>query len=152
MRIPSRLKPKVVPKLQVVPKPEPFRNIYFLNCVRCMGHGYFWTDPPQANPTVVFSRHMAAVHLINFWEDGLVSETQLQVVGDQINASSLPTEIPVVVEEFVRECMEWEVAVEKLASGNSEQSVFSVRIGMEVAEAVHEFLLEAQDRPELKTQ
>lgn len=156
MRIPLRLQSKAVPTFELTPKveptTEPFRNVYFLNCVRCMGHGYFWTDPPQVNPTVVFSKEMATAHLIHLWENNLVSTTQAQVLGDQITTSNLPAEIPPIVEEFVRECIQWEVAVEKLSTGDPEASVCSVKVGLEVAEAVHEFLLGERGRPELKAQ
>lgn len=145
MRIPQRLQPPA-------PKPKTFRMIHFVPCMRCMGHGYFWTEPSDERPMVAFSRQAAFLYLGYLGESGLVSCNQYATLEQQIAASPLPYETPRAVQEIMSRCTAWEEKRVELASiGQMIPEPFQL-MGLEVAEIVHEFLLTSPDYPELKTQ
>lgn len=161
MRIPSRLRSRPDPKLQIEPetKPslevklqvKPFQSVRFLRCLRCMGHGFFETTPPERMPTVVFSQIDALTHLIYLLDNGLMPPHQGAEVQNQILASGLPDKIPNDVQEVLNECHEREKEIAAFTSLNEGPVGFNA-LGSELAEAVHEFLLGAKGRPELKAQ
>ncbi|MFA9262757.1 MAG: hypothetical protein ACEQSB_05445 [Undibacterium sp.] len=147
MRTPSRLKPK-----RSAVKPEPLRSINFLTCLRCMGHSYFQTDPPERMTTVSFSQVGALTHLVRLSESGRISANQYALVERQILTSSLPEDVPNEVKALVSKGLSWEEKVIELASTEGGSPAPVGFFATDLAEAVHEFLLTSPKHSHLKTQ
>ena len=147
MRIPRRLQPPVVKE-----KPRAFQSVRFVHCLRCMGHGYFQTNPSDERPMAAFSREAALLYLEYLGESGLVSCNQYATLEQQIATSPLPYETPRAVQEIMSRCAAWEEKRVELASIGQAAPVPFELFGMDVAERVHEFLLTSSDYPHLRTQ
>lgn len=147
MRIPYRFRSP-----QPVRQPERLLSIRFLTCPRCMSHGYFATSPVDPSPMVAFSQIGALQYLGVLSAIGQISSGQYAAVERQILTSGLPNETPYVVREILAHCMAWEERMVELASIGRPQAEKFRLVGIEVAQAVHEYLLGPQGRSELKTQ
>ncbi len=117
-----------------------------------MGHGYFWTDPPEDRPVVAFGTMFAAAYANCLVEAKRISCNQHAALLHQIALSDLPLETPPAVQAVMSRCFGLEEKLVELASINQSIPASFRLVGMEVAEAVHEFLLTAPEYSHLRTQ
>jgi hypothetical protein len=115
-----------------------------------MGHGYFWTDPPDERPMVAFSRQAASVYVDYLSESGRVSCNQYATLQHQIAAFGLPDDMSPEVRQLVSECTQWEAKRVEFASIDQPTPEPFQLFGVEIAEIVHEFLLASPAHPELR--
>lgn len=119
------------------------QSIRFIPCVRCMGHGYFETDPPERVPVVVFSQTGALQYLVDLVAGSRLHQNQAAVVEMQIRSSNLPYKIPAGVEAIVDECLSWEEKIVALATREGVKAAEgSLLQGSDLTELVHNYLLE----------
>ncbi len=133
------------------PRPEPMRSFHFVGCQRCMGHGYFRTDPPQANPRVVFSLEGGLSYLNELLSvSGQISFNQYQVALAEVLVSGLPEEIPHEVAKLVSMSVAWEEQVVEFASMDQEEAACFTMVGADMADIVHSYLLKSPCHPWLR--
>lgn len=133
-------------------RPGPIGSIRFITCLRCMGHGYFWTDPPDDRLVVAFGTMFAAAYANCLLETKRISCNQHAALQHQIALSDLPFETPPAVQAVMSRCFGLEEKLVELASIDQSVPDSFRLVGMDVAEAVHEFLLTSPEHSHLRTQ
>lgn len=132
-------------------RPEPIRSLRFMTCTRCMGHGYFQTDPEEAVPTVSFSQENALSYLEYLVGNRQISLNQYATTEREIVTSGLPIEIPEDVAHKVSLCVSWEEEAVRLASIGQKTTVPFTLLATDIADIIHEYLLASPGRAWLRS-
>ena len=99
---------------------------------------------------VSFSQEGAFNYLDSLVANRRISLNQYAVVERELLASGLPIAIPRDVALRVGECVAWEEKVVEFASIDREETARFTLLGTDIAEAIHEYLLQSPDHPWLR--